>query len=653
MPTRRLALVRLLVTLALLFPTYPSGQVPTNAAPASPQADAIQLLTHAGGSLLEVALQGNYAYLGHGTRLAVLDVTDPTQPALLGQSQHLTSTISSIVMSGTLAYVAATYAGLRVFDVSNPAAPVEVGSYQTPGQAESVAIMGHYAYLADRSNGLYVIDVADPAHPALVQVLPASGNARCVTIEGHYAYLLQVSSSGGTVFLKIYDTSDPANPIYAGEHWLQNSYGPPAVIAVVGTTAYVAASGLYILDVADPANVTELGSYEPPAFGCRDVAVADGYAYVVVPTTTTYDFWLYVVDVHNPADPVEVGTFPVAGHLHSGPAISGTLAYLPDGAFGLHVLDLTNPAAPAPVGFYSTLPPATEVAVDSGYAYVLDGYKGLHILDVHDPTNPARAGAFAGAGTHTYMQIALAGDYGYLTVYESLLALDIADPSQPRLTGTFTMPMSGSFYALAVAGNYAYLGNYSGAGFVVVDVSNPSDPVLAGQSSACGGHVLAVAVVGTLAYLGTTESGLCIMDVTNPALPVRIGAFDPGGTEFWSIAVEGSYAYAGDDATIYIVSVADPAQPVEVATFTGSGAVNDIVTTPGFVFFTDATGLNVVDVSDATHPSLAGHWGLTIDSQLALDGATVYVAASKHGLYVLRFTPDGPNKAFVPVALRN
>ena len=46
--------------------------------------------------------------------------------------------------------VADEFAGLRVINVANPANPVEVGFYDTPGYAEGVAIAGSTAYVADQ-----------------------------------------------------------------------------------------------------------------------------------------------------------------------------------------------------------------------------------------------------------------------------------------------------------------------------------------------------------------------------------------------------------------------------------------------------------------------------------------------------------------------
>ena len=59
------------------------------------------------------------------------------------------------------------YSGLRVIDVSDPAHPTEVGSWDT-GTGRRVAVSGTYAYVAAGGGGLRVIDVSDPAHPTEV-----------------------------------------------------------------------------------------------------------------------------------------------------------------------------------------------------------------------------------------------------------------------------------------------------------------------------------------------------------------------------------------------------------------------------------------------------------------------------------------------------
>jgi hypothetical protein len=73
---------------------------------------------------------------------------------------------NDVAVSGSYAYVADNWAGLRVIDVSNPSSPREVGFYDTPGYAYGVAVSGTYAYVADVWEGLRVIDVSNPSSPS-------------------------------------------------------------------------------------------------------------------------------------------------------------------------------------------------------------------------------------------------------------------------------------------------------------------------------------------------------------------------------------------------------------------------------------------------------------------------------------------------------
>ena len=76
-----------------------------------------------------------------------------------------------------------------MINVANPAAPAEVGAYDTPGCAWGVAVAGSYAYVADWASGLRVINVANPAAPAEVGVYDTPGYATGVAVAGSYAYV--------------------------------------------------------------------------------------------------------------------------------------------------------------------------------------------------------------------------------------------------------------------------------------------------------------------------------------------------------------------------------------------------------------------------------------------------------------------------------
>jgi hypothetical protein len=94
-----------------------------------------------------------------------------------------------VAVAGSYAYVAGFEAGLRIISVSDPAHPVAVGYYETPGDALGVAVAGNYAYVADSRSGLRVISVSDPAHPVEVGYYGTADLACGVAVVGDYAYV--------------------------------------------------------------------------------------------------------------------------------------------------------------------------------------------------------------------------------------------------------------------------------------------------------------------------------------------------------------------------------------------------------------------------------------------------------------------------------
>ena len=85
-----------------------------------------------------MAVDGDRAYVGSGTVLLVVDVTTPASPQLVGEVS-LTVPLVAIAAAGDHVYVVLGYDGLKVFSVANPAAPVEVGGIDTPGNAYDIA----------------------------------------------------------------------------------------------------------------------------------------------------------------------------------------------------------------------------------------------------------------------------------------------------------------------------------------------------------------------------------------------------------------------------------------------------------------------------------------------------------------------------------
>ena len=97
--------------------------------------------------------------------------------------------------------------GLRIVDIANPAAPREVGYYDTPGAGEGVTVAGTYAYVADGYSGLRIVDIANPTAPHEVGYYNTPGYALGVTVAGTYAYVAHGDSG-----LRIVDIANPTAP---------------------------------------------------------------------------------------------------------------------------------------------------------------------------------------------------------------------------------------------------------------------------------------------------------------------------------------------------------------------------------------------------------------------------------------------------------
>ena len=292
------------------------------------------------------------------------------QPSELGY-YNSPGTACGVQVVGTLAYVVDGSAGLRVIDVSNPAAPFERGFYDTPGYAMGVQVVGALAYVADCSAGLRVIDVSNPAAPFERGFYDTPGNAIDVQVVGSLAYVVDGHS------LRIIDVSNPAAPAEVGYYetpdWANG-------VQVVGTLAYVADgfSGLRIIDVSAPAAPFERGYYDTPGYA-YGIQVVGTLAYVADGS----DGGLRIIDVSNPAAPFERGYYDTPS-WSDGVQVVGTLAYVADG-YSMWIIDVSNPAAPVQRGYYVTPGWAWDVQVVGALAYVAEGSYGLRIIQVGQP----------------------------------------------------------------------------------------------------------------------------------------------------------------------------------------------------------------------------------------------------------------------------
>ncbi len=201
---------------------------------------------------LDVKIQGNYAYIpAYSGGIRVIDITDPTAPVDVSGYVSVTdfSDANGVAISGNYLYVAISHAGLDVYDITTPSTPVFVSNVDLDGYAKKVEIKDTYAYVACDLGGLQIVDISDPSNMSRVIWLDDNTRYFGVDIEGNYVY---VAGRYGmdTRMMRIYEISDPTTPVAAGYYSLPNDGYD---VYVSGYYAYVVATtaGVYSLQIAD------------------------------------------------------------------------------------------------------------------------------------------------------------------------------------------------------------------------------------------------------------------------------------------------------------------------------------------------------------------------------------------------------------------
>jgi hypothetical protein len=599
-----------------------------------------QMVGQVGGHTEDVAVQGDpstgseqvYAYIAVGLRLVVLDVSQLMTPTEVGSTTPFPQFVEGVAVSGTVAYVADGMSGLRIVDVSDPAAPFEVEAYDTPGYAEGVAVDGQYAYVADGHYGLRIVDVSDPAEAVEVAYAYPLNYVFDVAVDGQYAYLAAAGAG-----LLVVDVSDPAHPLELGFY---DTPGYAYGVDVTDGVAYVADGWehLQVVDVSDPAHLVRLTGHETPGWSFG-VTVSGTVAYVADAFAG-----LQVVDVSDPTDPSDLGGYEMAGGHAGRVVVMGSTAYVADRNRGLRVVDVSDLGAPAQIGFYGPLGHAEAVAVSGDHAYVAAATYGLRVVDISDPAHPVEVGAYDTHGNA--IGVSVIGNYAYVADFGSpgvgagLHVVDVSDPAHPLKVG-YSQPV-GVYRDIAVAGGVAYLANEWGLD--LIDVSSPYTPVHAGTINLMGEEWAAtegVDISGTLAYV-SGAGGLHIVDVSNPVSPTLISNFYI--LEGYSdVTVAGTRAYVtGGGNCLKIIDVSDPLHPAQLGAYCGPalpGRVT-VVSSTAFVAFGSA-GVYSIDVTNAMTPTLTLSYdtpGYAFASVVA--GNTIYVADKQGGLVIFEMGAD-------------
>ncbi|MFA6254033.1 MAG: tail fiber domain-containing protein, partial [Candidatus Paceibacterota bacterium] len=316
------------------------------------------------------------------------------------------------------------------------------------------------------------------------------------------------------------------------------------------------------------------------------------YLYMAFQTMVPTDV-LRIVDVTDLSNPTVIGgdslSFPIPSGSPGDSAarcidVSGKYAYLgfedftPGDYKDFRIVDVSDPKNPYIVGGSNLefSAPIRGIKVIGKYAY-LAVYspvvgEGFAILDVSDPTNPRRISPVSISGLQGHVRsVDIQGKYAYVVSYISagtniMRILDISDPTNPVVVGGSGISLPGYGRQIKVVGKYAYVifdafgtaqgidnGLAANEVFRIVDVSDPTNPEVAGGSNLNFAHIddsntsgsKSMWIADQYAYvMDSVENSLRLIDTSSSTNPTFIDRL-VFGISSWSVIASGHHAFVG------------------------------------------------------------------------------------------------------------
>jgi hypothetical protein len=570
-------------------------------------------------------IESNIAYIGGGSYLYIMDVSDILNPKLISKTLT-TNVVGEIKKRDNILFIAHGADGLSIFDVSDRVNPQFIGNCRPKSYCNELTIYNNYVFLSDVEYGLIVIDISDITNPVEVSSYYSDGWAEATEIKGNLLYYCDNYAG-----LKIFDISVPTNPILLKKY--TNLQSAENIIFYKNFDIVLSQYGeLYILNSTNIDNITEVSKLE----------INGANRQIFLDRDTLYINSLYskinAVDISDITNPQIVFTYDLNIYTSSVESIGNNLfvlnadtgleiydkkfsnkilsnyllpSYLREFAFyndniaiayqfsGVRLFDISNPQKPEfirniysntyPLNIYSQM--VSNVITIDNIAFIFSENNGIHLVDIQDQNNSVfltkllddSGNLFRGSG------VSKINDSIYYVVGSNKVYIyNFLEFNHPILKNTFDVQYP---QRIISKDNFAYITN-----------SNLQD-----------------------------DFYLTIFNIENPLHPIQVGNIRIG-YQLYGIDIKDNYIFAAcQNGGLYIIDISDKTMPiVKEIIYYGNHFMSYVSIDQNYAYVTDGiNGLLVFDISDIKNIAKVG--------SINFNTSTYYVKAYKNKVYISSF----------------
>ncbi|MGH9905770.1 MAG: LVIVD repeat-containing protein, partial [Pyrinomonadaceae bacterium] len=173
---------------------------------------------------------------------------------------------------------------------------------------------------------------------------------------------------------------------------------------------------------------------------------------------------------------------------------------------------------------------ANNIAIAGNYAYLTTD-RGLVIVSIDDPLNPNVVRRIEGPLLKRPRAVAVQFRYAFVVDEEGLKVVDVTEPAEAKMVNGASVPLSDA-HDVYVARTFAYVANGKD-GIAIIDVEQPEKPRLDQKYNADGKlndvHQVKIAMTNAslFAYVADGKNGLRILQLTSPETMPEYAGFSP------------------------------------------------------------------------------------------------------------------------------